>query len=340
MRRIGGAVAIAMLAVLAAACSKAPEEPASEVRRDPVVVYAAFKDDAALRDTLAAYTDETGVLVIVRSGDPDAIVDDVIENEISPPADLLITRSVVPVWQAAEEGALRPHYSETRRERTPAWSRDPDDFWFSTAFNSAVVAYAASNAEVTESVGFAALAEPRFRGGLCLSTSANPINRAVIAMMIEEMGVRPAEIAVRGWIANLARPVFETESDLIAAIQSGACGAGIVSSRAIALARQTDVTAGVAVTVPATTYAEIDGVGIARHARNPEGAAALVDWLFSTPVQQNHTAAELTYPTLVAARHHVNLDSAGRDNVAAMNVGLVAWHQDAAAKLAERARYY
>ncbi len=326
--------------MLAAACGKAPDDPARDVRPDPVVVYAAFNDDAVLRDALAAYTDETGVLVIVRNGDPDAIVDDVIENEISPPADVLITRSVAPIWRAAEEGALRPHYSEALRGRTPEWSRDPDDLWFGTAFRTAVIAHAASNPDVAQVADFAALAEPRFRGTLCLSTSANPINRAVIAMMIEELGVRPAEIAVRGWIANLARPVFETESDLIAAIQSGACAAGIVSSQAIAMARQSDAAAAVAVAVPPTTYAEIQGVGIARHARNPAGAAALVDWLFSTDVQQRHTAVELTYPAEVSARHHADLDAAGRDHVAARNVGLVGWRQIDAARLAERARYY
>ncbi len=338
MRRITLLGAIATLAVLAA-CGKAPEEPASDIRPDPVVVYAAYKDDEKLRNALADYTTETGVLVIVRSGDPDAIVDDVIENEISPPADILVTRSVTQVWRAAEEGALRPHYNDALRERVPAWSRDPDDLWFGTAYRAAVLAYAPSAAGIDRLESFATLAEPRFREKLCLSASANPINRAVIAMMIEEMGVRPAEIAVRGWIANLAQPVFATESELIGAIESGACAIGIVSSQALALARQTDGGSSVAATTPATTCADVDGVGVARHARNPEGAAALVEWLFSADVQQRRAAEDLTYPAVDSAQHHDDLDAAGRDNVTAKNVGLVAWHDVAAAKLAERARY-
>ena len=244
----------------------------------------------------------------------------------------------MPIWRAAEEGALRPHYSERLRELAPAWSRDPDDLWFGTAYRAAVVA--ATDGQAVGLADFATLADPRFRGALCLSSSTVQINRIVIAMLIEEMGVRPAELAVRGWMANLAQPVFETEADLVAAIQSGACSVGIVSSQAMALARQSDAAAGLSVVVPATTYADITGAGIARHARNPEGAAALVEWLFSEQAQQRRAAEELTYPAVPSVPHHSALDAAVRDNVTAKNVGLVAWHQDAAGKLAERARYY
>ena len=39
--------------------------------------------------------------------------------------------------------------------------------------------------------------------------------------MIDRLGVRPAELVVRGWLANLARPVFESESKLWAASETG-----------------------------------------------------------------------------------------------------------------------
>ena len=340
VRGLVSALWVTALAIFAASCEQDSQERQADVRQDPVVVYAAFRDDAQLRDALAAYTDETGVLVIIRGGDPDDIVDDLIANEISPPADLLITRSVAQLSRAAEEGALRPVYRDALRERAPAWSRDPDDLWFGTGYRAAVVAYATPDPGVADLEDFAALAEPRFREALCLSASANPVNRAVIAMMIEELGVRPAELVVRGWIANLAQPVFATDAELLSAIRSGSCRVGIVSSQAVAAARQTEGAQAVASTVPAKTYADIDGVGVARHARNPEGAAALIEWLLSTEAQERHAADGLLFPTVETADQHALLDSAVRTSTSAKNVGLVAWHQLAAVKLAERARYF
>ncbi len=330
---------ITAVSVLLAACDRAPEKPGDDSRQEPVVVYAAFEDDAQLRDLFAAYTEQTGVMVIVRRGEAKSIVNDVIENRISPPADVLMTRSVTDVWRAAEEGALRPMFSVSAREQLPAWSRDPDDLWLATGYRTAVVVHAMEDLGNADLPDFASLAEPRFRKSLCLSSSANKVNSAVIAMMIEAMGVRPAEIAVRGWIANLALPVFDTEAQLIDAIRSGSCRIGIASSSAIARAQNDDSKLEVSLITPATTYADVDGIGVARHARNPEGAIALVYWLFSKDVQEALALQNRTYPANGSAQYDRALDASGPDNVSPRNVGLVAWHAVAAAKLAERARY-
>lgn len=331
-------LAFAMVA-LCAGCEKAREGAAEKVRQEPVVVYAAFEDDAKLRELFETYTEETGVLVIVRRGEPESIVNDLIENRISPPADVLMTQSVTGVWRAAEEGALRPLYSESVREQSPAWSRDPDDLWFGTGFRTAVIVGGADAIAEAELSDFAALAKQRFAGQLCLSSSADQVNRTVIAMMIESMDVRPAELAVRGWLKNLARPVVDTEAEVIAAIRSGDCRYGIVSSTAYAVAMANDPRAEISAVTPVITYAEIDGIGVARHAHNPEGAAELVEWLFSTDTQEKMALQNLTYPANPSAAYDDALDSAGPERVSPKNVGLVAWHEVAVTKLAERARY-
>lgn len=325
--------------VLGVGCEKQGEDIAEKVRQEPVVVYAAFEDDAMLRDLFETYTEETGVLVIVRRGEPESIVDDLIENKISPPADVLMTKSVAGVWRAAEEGALRPLFSDAVRDSTPAWSRDPDDLWFGTGFRTAVIVGNKDAMADSGLPGFGALAEQRFAGQLCLSSSSNQVNRTVIAMMIETMDVRPAELAVRGWMKNLARPVVETEAEVIGAILSGDCRYGIVSSAAFANTLADDPGTDLSAIAPDVTFADVDGVGLARHARNPEGAAALVEWLFSPDVQEEMASQNRLFPTDEDGASDKALVSAGPQNVSPKNVGFVAWHELAAAQLAERARY-
>jgi iron(III) transport system substrate-binding protein len=276
--------------VFLAACSPEPAEPPA--RQDPVVVYAAFEDDGAIVEMFDRYKEETGVLVIVRRGPAERIVNDLINNNISPPADILVTRSVVDAWRAAEESALRPLYSEAVAERIPAWARDPDSLWFATAVDEAV----------------AELANDEFGGKLCLSSSENAINRAVIATLIDRTDLRSAEILVRGWVKNLALPPFATEEQLLAAVAEGRCELGLASRRAASLSD-------VAIAEADTLYTDVGAMGLARHARNPEGAAALVEWLASDFEWQGDAPPVLE------------------------NVGLVAWHYEDAVKLAERARY-
>jgi hypothetical protein len=69
---------------------------------------------------------------------------------------------------------------------------------------------------------------------------------------------------------------------------------------------------------PATAYGDVATIGIARHARNPEGGRALAEWLITQveALQINREAP-----------------------VARQNVSVVASNFEDAVKLAERARY-
>ena len=98
-------------------------------------------------------------------------------------------------------------------------------------------------------------------------------------MLIADHGIRQTESIVRGWIRNLAQPVYDREESLLVAISNGDCALGIASSDAFASFDAPDAGNDVAVIALPESYFNIVGIGIARHARNPEGAQALIEWL-------------------------------------------------------------
>ena len=300
---------------LLAACT-AEQQEAPETPPDPVVVYASYEDRNYLPMLFAAYTKKTGVAVIVRHGDAQAMVDDVIRNEIIPPADVLITPTVRGVYRAAEEGALRPIQSGLLEQRVASTLRDPDALWTALSFRAASIAYDPDIADASEFGDATALADPKFRGQLCLSSSAEPLNRTVIAGMIDRLGVREAEIVVRGWIANLARPVFEAEGKLWMALEAGDCGVALLSNLGAAWLENSRF-AELWSHELAPLYVDIEGMGVGRHARNPDGALALVEWLLSEEIQALHSGSVLSRPAIEGYEG----DS---------NVGDVAWHDEAA----------
>jgi hypothetical protein len=73
--------------------------------------------------------------------------------------------------------------------------------------------------------------------------------------------------------------------------------------------------AGVSFLRPDLLFTDVEAIGVARHARNPDGAVRLLEWL--------------------VADHTLN----GEQEPAVDNVGIVAWHYEEAIRLAERARY-
>lgn len=273
--------------------------------QEPVVVYAPHADESYLPELFSGFTKETGIPVTVNYGAPAQIVDDVIANRGSPSADILLTANVADAWHAADRGALRP-IRAAGMDAVPPGLRDPEGLWVAIEVRHAAIGTAA-HARPGQVAHYKDLAKSEMRGQLCLSSSALSVNRSLIAMLIEDQGVKPAERIVRSWVRNLALAPFATEAALVAALKSGRCGYGIYSSSIEADGfRKID---------PEPTYIDIDAAGVARHARNPESANKLLDWmLLHRPVRK---------PT----------SSNGR------NIGLAGWRAEDAALLAERAGY-
>ncbi len=339
MRRPFASAGVAVgLTVMLVAC-EAPDDAAIEERpRQPIVVFAAYPDAIELDRLFADFTDATGITVIVRSGTVDSVVDDVMQKRVSPAADLLLTESVTGVWRAADEGALRPFNSRLVSDTVADWARDPDGFWFARSYRSAVIVFDPGVFVAADFSDYTVLAEPRFRSQLCLTTFGRSINQTVVARLIDEFGVRSAEIIVRGWLRNLAAPAFDSEQELLDAIAAGICSVGIASSTAVAVAT-TSALFDMGVVTPLTAYIDIDGVGIARHANNPQGALAVAEWLLSPSVQTLQARTMLAYPVNTLAPVPAALDVPGQSSAVPKNVSRVAWQVSEAIRLAERAQY-
>ena len=337
-RAFANVVVFAGLALALGACSGEDDSAAADRPPKSVVVYAAYREAGELDNLFARFTAVTGINVIVRRGDAETVVDDVIENRVSPAADLLLTDSVVGVSRAADEGALRPLNSQRVSDAVADWLRDPDGFWYARGYRTTVIIFDSAMFAAAEFADYAVLAEPRFRSQLCLSSFGHSSNRAVVATLIDKYRVRPAEIIVRGWLRNLAVPILESEQELLEAISAGNCSVAIASSTIVA-SRAESLSPGVATVTPADASIDIDAVGIARHARNPEGALVLAEWLLLPPVQARQAETLRAYPVSASVRAPALPDTRPAHSDARENVVRVARQQSEASKLAERARY-
>jgi iron(III) transport system substrate-binding protein len=325
-----------LLASLAlCACEQpAPESRAPATRQEPVVVYASHEDENYLPSLFAGFTRETGIPVTVRHRPEQQIVSEVIEKRGSPPADVLLTRSVHGTWRAADEGALRPLQSETISDLVPVSLRDPDGYWTAIGFSAVdVVCGTGSDGDCQAVAAYEDLANPEFKGRLCLSSSSLATNRTLIAGLIDDHGVRPAELIVRGWIANLALPPYETEESLLQAVAAGTCAVAVASGRAL---HELGGPAAAAVW-PQPGYIDVTAAGIGRHARSPDAARRLVEWLVDRDAQSAQYAATGLRPVNPAVTAHPFEFPAP---AAPRHVGTAGLYESDAARLAERARWY
>jgi len=278
-------------------CTSDPPQP-------PVVVYASDGEGSELDDLFAAFFSETNIPVSPIWGDSTTNTDQLIGNA-NDLADVLITNNVADIWRAAEEGVLRPINSPAFVDVDPLL-KDEDGFW--AAINTRQHAIAMPTGEIRPIVAsYDQLASPELRGRICLSSSKLHVNRSLIAMLINDRGIKTAERLVRKWIRNLAASPFSSQEELIAALRSGVCDYGIV-------AWMPDVE-GIAYFLPDEGYMDVDAIGITRHAHQPESAQRLVEWLLDKKTVRV-------------------VDGSGR-----RPVGIAGWRDEDARLLAERAAY-
>ncbi|MDJ0813982.1 MAG: extracellular solute-binding protein [Woeseiaceae bacterium] len=326
-----------LVALLVAGCSA--EEPAVQAPSDPVVVYASYEDKTYLPGLLSRFTEETGIVVIARHGGREQIVDDLIADEINPPADVIVTRSARGITRAADDGWLRPLPAGTVPESVPQSLVDGDGFWVALAFRVPLIVYDTRVADLPVPKSFDDLAAEAYLGRLCLAAAENLANRTVIASLINERGVRATELLVRGWVANLATTDIDDEEGLLRAIEEGRCAIGIAGSQTFLQAAAGDGDGVIGTIALADAGIDVEAIGIGRHARNPDGAARLIAWMLEDDFQGEHSAATLQSPASEAVSDRPASIVSFDRGVIVPGSKNVAWADEEALRLAERARF-
>jgi len=253
---------VTFISLLLISCDSGPPPQA-------LVVYAVGNDELALTEKLAEFTDDTRIPVTLVFSKSSRNADLVIDNSGSPPADVLMTNNVADIWRAADDGALLPISADTF-DRADPLLRDADGFWVAIGVRSHAIASLNDSTHLFDA-GYDQLASPDMQGKVCLSSSALHVNRSLIAMLINDRGVKTTERLLRAWIRNLAAAPFSSEDELIAAIRDGTCDYGVLSW-------SPDMD-DLVYYLPEPGYMDIDGIGVARHARQAESAQRLASWL-------------------------------------------------------------
>jgi iron(III) transport system substrate-binding protein len=337
------------LLLLLAACSPAPDgsppagtDGAATSAASPAVELVVYSErkEPLIQPIFERYARETGVQVRWLADAAPVLIERLAAEGERPRADLLVTVDAGSLWQASERGLLQPVASAVLDEAVPAHLRDPDGRWYGLSQRARTIVYSTARVAPGELSDYAALADPRWRGRLCLRSSKKVYNQSLTATMIERLGVAETEAILRGWVANLATAPFADDTLLAQAIAAGQCDVGIINTYYLGRLQKDDPAFLVALFWPdqdgAGVHVNISGAGIVRGSANAAAAQALLEWLVSPAVQQDFAAINLEFPVRAGVALDPLVEAWGEFRADPVNVTVAGARQAEAVRLMDR----
>ncbi|HEX5078648.1 MAG TPA: Fe(3+) ABC transporter substrate-binding protein [Geminicoccaceae bacterium] len=293
----------AALAVLVPAAAGAAE--------GQVNVYSArhYDTDQALYDD---FTVATGIKVNLIEGDADQLIERIKAEGRNSPADILITVDAGRLHRAEEAGILAPVNSDVLDAKIPGHLRDPEGYWFGLSQRLRGIVYAKDRVDPAEITSYAVLADPAWRGRICVRSSTNIYNQSLVGAMIAAQGVEATEAWAQGLVDNLARQPQGADTDQIKAVAAGECDLAVVNHYYLVRLMKSDkpeekaVADAVGIVFPDQdgrgTHANISGAGVIATAPDKENAIAFLEYLTTERAQEYFTLGNYEFPAVEGAK--------------------------------------
>ncbi|MBT7308247.1 MAG: extracellular solute-binding protein [Gammaproteobacteria bacterium] len=314
----------------------------SALADEELVVYSSRKEQL-IKPLFDAFEKAHGIHVSYQTGKEGPLIERLKQEKTKTPADLLMLVDAGNLWYAGTQGILEQTHSPVLNNQIPAQYRDPDGRWFGLSVRARTIVYSTDRVKPEALSTYADLADPKWKGRLCLRTSKKIYNKSLVASMIHHHGESGAEKIVRGWVDNLAVKPFAKDSHLIKAIEAGACDVGIVNTYYFGRAESSNPDIPVALFWPDQSgngvHVNISGAGITQHAPHKENAFKLLNWLAGAESQKILGSMNKEYPVRGDIPWDPQVASWGRFVADPMNLAETGKRQAAAVKLMQRARY-
>lgn len=311
-----------------------------------VSVYSArhYDTDQALYED---FTKQTGIEVKLLESKDNELLERIKNEGNNPQADVLITVDAGRLWRAEQSNLLQPVSSETLDQKIPKNLRHPDGLWFGLTKRVRMLVYNKAKVKPADLSTYEALAEPAWKGRICVRSSDNIYNQSLLGSFIESKGEAETEQWAKGLVANLARPPKGGDVDQIKAVAAGQCDVAIVNHYYVARLAQSKnaknkaVIDQVGVFFPNQedrgTHVNISGAGVVANAPHKENAIAFMEYLTSPAAQKIFAEANNEYPAVIGVEVSPVLKAYGDFKADTINVSAYGRNNPEATKIADRA---
>ena len=223
------------------------------------------------------------------------------------PADAVLTVDIGRLNELKKAGLLQPIRSAVLENNIPAHLRHPDGLWFGLTTRARITLVSKNRVKPDALKTYADLADPKFRGRICMRSGKHPYNVALIASVIAHEGEEGAEKWLRGVKANLARKPQGNDRAQAKAIYEGVCDIGIANTYYMGKMATNEKKPEQKKWAEAVrvvflnqggrgNHINISGAAVTRNAKNQVHAVKLIEFLSGDFAQKIYASQNFEYP--------------------------------------------
>src|SRR5512145_2314944 len=187
-----------------------------------------YRESKLIQPLFDAFTKDTGIKVNVISASSG--LEQRIKTEgANSPADVLLTVDIGRLEDAGQAGITQPIKSDLVDKAVPAQYRDPEGHWYGVSMRARVV-YASKDRVKQSAITYEELADPKWKGKICIRSGQHIYNNALFAAYIAKYGEAKAEEWLRGVKANLAQRPSGGDRETARDIAAGKCDLGVANT--------------------------------------------------------------------------------------------------------------
>jgi iron(III) transport system substrate-binding protein len=303
------------------------------------------REPGLLKELLESFTATTGIkvnTVFLKDG----LAERVVGEGAKSPADVLMTVDFAKLIDLKEKGLTQPINSSVLQDAVPVNLRDADKHWYALSMRARTLY--AINPDGPVRFTYEELADPKWKGRVCLRSGQHPYNNALIAHLIAKHGEPWTEQWLLGVKANLARKPGGGDREIARDIMGGLCDIGLANSYYVGLMRsgkggpeQQKWVQAIHIVLPTFeanggTHVNISGAAIAAHAPNKTQAITLLEFLVSDKAQKMYAKTNYEYPVKPGVELDALIEDLSSLHVDAMSLTQIAQYRKQASLLVDK----
>ncbi len=289
--------------VLPAPKAQAADESGSHAAGEQIVNIYSYRQPFLIDPILKSFEQETGIktnVIFAKVG----LIERLASEGAHSPADLILTSDFANLMKAKDYAQAVS--SPTLTQAIPANARDPQSYWFGLTWR-ARVAYVSKDRVPQSEIRYEDLADPVWKGRICMRDGQHPYNIALFAALIAHHGEAWTKTWLAGLRDNLAMKPSGNDRAQVRNIYAGQCDLALGNTYYMGKMQtnedapeQQEWANSVKLIFPNSddrgVHANVSGVILTKYAPHRQAAIQLMEYLVSDMAQKHYASENFEYP--------------------------------------------